>query len=156
VEGDAGKQRDWFWYVNGMEGDRSAAEYRLRRGDVEWWDYRSWRGQMRVPVVVGAFPEPFLHGYAGERRLTRVRYDRAVPRLLAERVGRLLRTHSVMLTGQTVPRGWNTFTISPRYRVFRAWGGGSGGPVHFGISAPDARRLLDDPARARFRYRGLA
>jgi hypothetical protein len=155
VEGDASRQRDWFWYVNGIEGDRSAAEYRLHDGDVEWWDYRSWRGQMRVPVVVGAFPEPFLHGYGGERRLTRVRYDRNAPRALAERLARVLRTDSVMLTGAPVPRGWNTFTISRRYGVFRAWGG-SGGPVHFGISPREARRLLARPERARFRYRGLA
>ena len=50
-------QRDWFFYVNGYEADRGAASYRLRAGDVEWWDYRSWRGSERVPVVVGAFPE---------------------------------------------------------------------------------------------------
>ena len=36
-------------------------------GDVVWWDYRSWAGEdMREPVVVGAFPEPFLHGYDGQ------------------------------------------------------------------------------------------
>ena len=51
-----------------LEADRSAAEYRLRAGDIEWWDYRSWRTRMREPVVVGAFPEPFVHGYGGERR----------------------------------------------------------------------------------------
>ena len=33
---------DWFYFVNGIEADRSAAEVRLRRGDVEWWDYRAW------------------------------------------------------------------------------------------------------------------
>ena len=45
VEGVAGsleRQRDWFWFVNGYEGDRSAAEYRLRDGDVAWWDFRAW------------------------------------------------------------------------------------------------------------------
>jgi hypothetical protein len=34
--------RDWFYFVNGIEGDRSAVEVRLRRGDVEAWDYRTW------------------------------------------------------------------------------------------------------------------
>ena len=63
IDGDASKQRDWFWFLNGIEGDRSAADYRLHPGDVEWWDFRSWNGEMREPVVVGAFPEPFLHGY---------------------------------------------------------------------------------------------
>ena len=58
----------WFYYVNGYLADRSAADYRLRPGDVEWWDYRSWRNPAQDPVVVGAFPEPFLHGYDGKRR----------------------------------------------------------------------------------------
>ena len=53
IDGDASKQRDWFWFLNGIEADRSAADYRLHAGDVEWWDFRSWRGQMREPVVVG-------------------------------------------------------------------------------------------------------
>ena len=63
-------QTAWFYYVNGYLADRSAAEYRLHAGDVEWWDYRSWRDPAQDPVVVGAFPEPFLHGYGGKRRRT--------------------------------------------------------------------------------------
>ena len=35
--------RAWFYYVNGYLADRSAADYRLRPGDLAWWDYRSWR-----------------------------------------------------------------------------------------------------------------
>ena len=38
--------------MNGIEGDRSAAEVRLDPGDIEWWDYRSWARQMRQPVCV--------------------------------------------------------------------------------------------------------
>ena len=34
--------RDWFFWVNGKAGDRSAAEVRLHAGDLEAWDYRSW------------------------------------------------------------------------------------------------------------------
>src|SRR5262249_23549767 len=62
VDGSLSAQRDWFYFVNGIEADRSAAEYRLHDGDVEWWDYRSWARRMRQPVVVGAFPAPFSHG----------------------------------------------------------------------------------------------
>ena len=43
LEGDIGNRRDWFWFVNGIEGDRSAADYELRDGDIAWWDHRSWR-----------------------------------------------------------------------------------------------------------------
>ena len=39
----------------------------MHPGDVLWWDYRHWSGGgMSVPVVVGAYPEPFLHGFAGK------------------------------------------------------------------------------------------
>jgi Domain of unknown function (DUF4430) len=34
--------RDWFYWINGVLGDRSAVEVRLHDGDVEWWDYRAW------------------------------------------------------------------------------------------------------------------
>ena len=60
--------RSWFYYVNGYLADRSAADYRLRKGDLAWWDYRSWRNPAQDPVVVGAFPQPFLSGYDGRRR----------------------------------------------------------------------------------------
>ena len=68
VAGSLSAQRDWFYFVNGYEADRSAADYRLHPGDVEWWDYRTLAAAgASVPVVVGAFPEPFLHGYGGKR-----------------------------------------------------------------------------------------
>ena len=68
IEGSLSAQRDWFWFVNGYEGDRSAASYRLHDGDVAWLDYRAWQREGEARVVVGAFPEPFLHGYAGKTR----------------------------------------------------------------------------------------
>ena len=59
--GSLGAQRDWFFYVNGIEGATSAASVRLQPGDVLWWDYRHWTGStMHIPVVAGAYPEPFL------------------------------------------------------------------------------------------------
>jgi hypothetical protein len=50
VKGSARRNRDWFWFVNGLAGDRSAASYRLRDGDVAWWDYRDWSGADLAPV----------------------------------------------------------------------------------------------------------
>jgi Domain of unknown function (DUF4430) len=69
--GPAG-MRDWFFFVNGVESGTGAAEYELSPGDRVQWDHRSWRAAMRVPAIVGAFPEPFLHGLEGERRPVRV------------------------------------------------------------------------------------
>jgi hypothetical protein len=59
---------DWFFYVNGVESTVGAADYQLHGGESVWWDYRDWSGAMRVPAVVGSWPQPFLGGYDGERR----------------------------------------------------------------------------------------
>jgi len=90
INGSLNARQDWFYFINGYEADRSAAEYRLRNGDVEWWDFRSWRNQLREPVVVGAFPEPFLHGYGGRRLPARVVYKLDAQRFAAERLARLV------------------------------------------------------------------
>jgi hypothetical protein len=67
-----GRRQDWFFYVNGVESGVGAADVRPRDGDRVWWDYRDWSSAMRVPAVVGSFPEPFLHGFEGDRYATRV------------------------------------------------------------------------------------
>lgn len=62
-----GAHRDWFYFVNGVEAGDGAAEHEVYGGDRIWWDYRDWSAAMRVPAVVGSFPEPFLHGLEGKR-----------------------------------------------------------------------------------------
>ena len=66
-EGGAGP-RDWFFYVNGVESTVGAADYPLHGGEAIWWDYRDWGAAMRVPAVVGSWPQPFAGGYEGRRR----------------------------------------------------------------------------------------
>ena len=51
IDGSVTARRDWFYFVNGIEGPRGAQEYRLHDGDVLWWDYRDWTAAMRVPAV---------------------------------------------------------------------------------------------------------
>jgi hypothetical protein len=75
--GGAGGYADWFYYVNGLEGDVGAAEYELAPGDVVQWDYRNWRGSMEIRATVGAFPEPFVNGVGGKRFPVRVECDDA-------------------------------------------------------------------------------
>jgi Domain of unknown function (DUF4430) len=60
-----GRVHDWFFYVNGVESDKGAADYSLHDGDSIWWDYRDWSAAMRVPAVVGSYPAPFRDGYQG-------------------------------------------------------------------------------------------
>jgi hypothetical protein len=59
---------DWFFYVDGVESTVGAADYSLHGGELVWWDYRDWGAAMRVPAVVGSWPQPFLDGYDGRRR----------------------------------------------------------------------------------------
>jgi len=58
---------DWFFYVNGVESTVGAADYPLHGGEDVWWDYHDWGAAMRVPAVVGSFPQPLLGGYDGRR-----------------------------------------------------------------------------------------
>ena len=62
-----GRRSDWFFYVNGIESPIGSAQYDLSDGDRVWWDYRDWTSAMRIPAVVGSWPEPFAHGFEGEQ-----------------------------------------------------------------------------------------
>lgn len=147
VEGDVAEQHDWFWYVNGYEGDRSASDYELHEGDVLWWDHRSWEGQMRQPVVVGAFPEPFLHGWEGKRRPAVVLGPESdTSKRLAELIGGVL-NHS--------GRGANELVLVPGSGLRARLSGSPGDPVVFELGLEDAERLIRDPDLARYRYEGL-
>ena len=75
-EGSSGR-RDWFFFVNGIESDVGAAEYELSPGDRVQWDLRHWGAAMRVPAIVGAYPEPFRSGIKGKRRPVRVECEEA-------------------------------------------------------------------------------
>jgi hypothetical protein len=67
-----GRPFDWFYYVNGVEASRGATATGLRPGDRIWWDRHDWSATMRVPAVIGSFPEPFVHGIGGKRLPVRV------------------------------------------------------------------------------------
>jgi hypothetical protein len=64
-----GRQADWFFFVNGIESSRGAAEVTVRAGDRIWWDYRDWTDALRTPAVVGSWPEPFAQAAAGAERV---------------------------------------------------------------------------------------
>jgi hypothetical protein len=152
VAGDASARRDWFYFINGYEADRSAADYKLHDGDVEWWDFRSWKKEMRVPIVVGAFPEPFLHGYGGKTRKATVLLDSASLRKEAEGLAKLVHAKSL---SQDQLADANILFLTSSNVPFSAVGGEAGAPVRFTIGAKQARRLIADPKLARYRYEGL-
>jgi hypothetical protein len=71
----AGGQVDWFFFVNGLEADKGAAEWHVSPGDRIQWDYRDWSTAMRVPAIVGAYPAPFSTAVGGKRRPVRIECD---------------------------------------------------------------------------------
>jgi hypothetical protein len=143
LEGSLSGQRDWFYYVNGYEADVGAADYELHDGDVLWFDYRSWAEEMRVPVVVGAFPEPFVHGYGGKRRPTVVEGG---PRALAARLATLIGASTGAAGGSNLVR------LVPGSGFRGTVSGAAGDPVVFTLGRETAERLVADPDSVRFRF----
>jgi Domain of unknown function (DUF4430) len=147
IEGDIAAQHDWFYFVNGYEADISAADYELHDGDVLWWDHRSWEGEMRQAAVVGAFPEPFLHGWGGKKRPAVVLGPPGeVSEGIAELVGGVV---------NEAGEGANELVLVPGSGFRARLEGSPGDPVEFELGLRDAQRLLDDPSLARYRYEGL-
>jgi hypothetical protein len=144
-------QRAWFYYVNGYLADRSAAEYRLHAGDLEWWDYRSWKDPAQDPVVVGAFPQPFLNGYDGHRRRT-VIFTAEAGR--ARALARRLHASVVPLGVDMAARDVNAVFIDPGRRTSArlAFTGSEspGSPVRLAYSGDPKDLLRRWPFR--FRY----
>jgi hypothetical protein len=146
IEGSLGEQRDWFWFVNGYEGDRSAASYTLRDGDVAWVDYRAWGREGEARVVVGAFPEPFLHGYAGKTRAAVVRFEGS--RKLAARFAHQIGADSIEPLGTAVPDGANVLELrsGSRRGTAELLGETAGDPVRIVLSGnPDLTRAYEVP-----------
>ena len=157
IEGSVVRQEDWFYFVNGIQPNVGAADVRLHAGDVAWWDFRSWRGaDLGRPVaVVGALPEPFLHGWGGNRRATDVRG----PEELSAEVAAL--EHAL-----AAPDGGgrpHVFALAPvpgaRGAILAATRGPSNdGPVTFTLTgssaavAAAAQALARDPSIVRYRY----
>jgi hypothetical protein len=142
LEGNLSAQHDWFFFVNGLEANRSAAEVKLHPGDVEWWDYRSWQGgAMSVPVVAGSYPEPFLHGTPGKTSV--VGSNTRVASAIAAQVHGVVNAKAtprnfILIGGKLAPE-------TVRIKRFR-----SGVLLELGDAI--AQRLAKNPQALRYRY----
>jgi len=134
--------RSWFYYVNGYLADRSAGDYRLRPGDVAWWDYRVWHDPLEDPVVLGAFPQPFLSGYDGKRRQAVVVSADARARAVARRL------HARVV--RRPPAGANVLVLGGKATTIVLRGTSPGSPVRL-VFHGDPRMLLE-PRPFRYRY----
>jgi len=65
---------DWFYYVNGTAANCSSKAYHLKDGDKVLWDYHKWDGNSFTPAIIGAYPEPFVNGFEGKTKGTRIYY----------------------------------------------------------------------------------
>lgn len=66
--GYAGSQKtkaDWFFYINGIQSNVGALDYKLHDGDVQHWDFHSWGFRHFIPAVIDVFPSAFRHGFGG-------------------------------------------------------------------------------------------
>jgi hypothetical protein len=152
-------QTAWFYYVDGYLADRSAADYRLRHGELAWWDYRSWRDPADDPAVVGAFPEPFLHGYDGDRRpavVVALDPENRFVRAVARRLGAMR-----VEAGAELPHDANVLylgggTTGTRFEArLRREGAGPGSPIRM-LYLGDLERLARARWPFRFRYEAHA
>jgi hypothetical protein len=142
--GGAGGQVDWFFWVNGLEADKGAAEWEVLPGDRIQWDHRDWSATMRIPAIVGAYPEPFASGIEGKRRPVRVECeqvgsppcDAARERLRDEGVstsGSSLGAPGTEAVTRLVVARW------PRARIVRGASGLEDGPESTGVFARFSR-----------------
>jgi uncharacterized protein DUF4430 len=152
-QGAAG-QVDWFYWVNGLEADKGAAEWEVLPGDRIQWDHRDWTGAMRIPAIVGAYPEPFVSGVKGKRRPVRVECDQ-VGSSPCNAARERLRGSGVSTSGSSLGApGTEAVTRLvvarwPRARIVRGASGLEEGPETTGVFARFTRdgktlELLDE------------
>jgi hypothetical protein len=159
---EGGRRVDWFYYINGIEASVGANERRVAAGDRIWWDRHDWGAAMRIPAVVGSFPEPFLSGENGKRLPIRLDCARGAERPCNEVATRLKNAGVTEIARSSIGVGAEDGVLRivvggwPEVRRDVAAQRIERGPGESGVFArmtPDGRRivLLDDrgrPARA--------
>jgi hypothetical protein len=88
----SGSQRDWFYYVNGIQASRGAAGTAVHSNDRIWFDLHDWRATDSVPAVVGSYPAPFTNGAGGRRYPTTIECAPDVQAACQQVAGALHRT----------------------------------------------------------------
>jgi Domain of unknown function (DUF4430) len=133
----AGEPVDWFYYVNGIEAPKGAADTVVHTGDRIWWDLHDWSQTEDIPAVVGSFPEPFVHGSEGRRLPVRVECAEAQGEA-CRMVSKRLSAFGIPAAISTVAPGeepdtlrvlvgpWPTLAEDPSARSIERGPGGSG------------------------------
>ena len=143
----AGGQVDWFFFVNGVEADKGAAEWHVSPGDRIQWDRRDWGAAMRVPAIVGAYPAPFTTATGGKRRPVRIECEDVKARACTDARDRL-ESAGVPLSGSSIgapgTEGVTRLVVAkwPKARGVRGASALQHGPDESGVFA----RFSDDGA----------
>ena len=159
----AGGQVDWFFWVNGLEADKGAAEWEVLPGDRIQWDHRDWSAAMRIPAIVGAYPEPFANGLEGKRRPVRVEceeVDSSACSAARDRLNNVGVSTSGSSLGAPGTEAVTRLVVArwPRARIVRGASGLEDGPETTGVFARftrdgDTLELLDEEGRTARRVR---
>ena len=147
--------RDWFYYVNGIEAPKGAAATTVHAGDRIWWDLHDWTAADSVPAVVGSYPEPFTSGSGGRKFPTLLNCASGV-QTACDDVGTALHKYGVKAADQVLGTGsgsdslavvvgtWNEVKNVIAAQLIAAGPRDSGGYAHF--VGPSGQALeLDDP-----------
>ncbi len=59
-------EMDWFFYVNGIQSNVGALDYKLQNGDVQHWDFHSWSFRHFIPAIIDGFPAALRSGFGGK------------------------------------------------------------------------------------------
>ena len=156
-------QRDWFWFVNGYEGDRSAAEYRLRAATSRGGTTAAWeregeaRGRRRrlpraVPARVrrarrGRPPCATRPGSRSSAPRARRAIGADVGRAARHAGRRRTRTCSRCGPGRTAPRRRAARRVAPATRSLFVWSRRRREPLAGG--SRDGTRCREPRARSR-------
>jgi len=57
---------DWFFYVNGIQSNVGALDYKLHDGDIQHWDLHDWSFRHFIPAIVDGLPAALQHGFGGK------------------------------------------------------------------------------------------
>mgnify|MGYP006286734477 CR=1 FL=1 len=64
----------WTYRVNGIESNIRPDRFRVKPGQVIWFDLRRLDLYPRIPVAIGNFPHPFFTGWRDTNRPIRIAY----------------------------------------------------------------------------------
>ncbi|MDQ6730058.1 MAG: DUF4430 domain-containing protein [Actinomycetota bacterium] len=130
IGGHAGTsaQRDWFYYVNGIEATQGAATTAVHQGDHIWFDLHDWHGAESIPAVVGAFPEPFRDGVNGKRFPTTIECASDV-NAACKRVAAALSAAGIPTASQLLGTGSGQATVGVVVAPWREVAGAVGGTI---------------------------